>query len=220
MKKLIIIIIVLTFVFIGMYIYTNNKRNSQKISIEEINKIEEYIEKIYMWKEVTQEALPCFENINEASELWIWKVIEKNIEEYEATYEQIMNKQKEIFGTELKKELPKEGNEYYIYEDGKYYTTGINLDEKDDKFLLNKIQKTEDGYEVEIIEYIEKYSNDSKDIIIENTKEEEIRKTSVNEEEINRTQSIKDNIEKFNKKKITLKKEEEKLVIKKVENTK
>ena len=221
MKKLLIIIVVLTIIFIGMYIYKNNKRNNQNVTIDEINKIEEYIEKIYMWKEVTQEALPCFDDINQASELWIWKVVEKNIEEYdEITYEQISSKTKEIFGAELKKEMPKEGNEYFIYEpeEDKYYTSGIILDEKDDNFLLNKIQKTNDGYEIEIVEYIEDYSKNEEQVVIENTNEEEIQVISIDESETNRTQKVKDNIDRFNKKKVALKRENENLVVKKVEN--
>ena len=30
-----------------------------------------------MWKEITKEALPTFENINNANELWVWEVIKK-----------------------------------------------------------------------------------------------------------------------------------------------
>ena len=221
MKKLLIIIVLLIIIFTGMYIYTNDKRNNQNVTIDEINKIEDYIEKIYMWKEVSQEALPCFEDINQASELWIWKVVEKNIDEYdEIKYEQISSKAKEIFGEELKKEMPKEGNEYFMYdqEEDKYYTNGIILDEKDDNFLLNKIQKIKDGYEVEIVEYIEDYSKNEEQVVIENTNEEEIQITSIDENETNRTQIVKDNIDRFTQKKITLKKENENLVVKKVED--
>ena len=53
--------------------------------------MEEYISKIYMWKEITKEALPTFENINNANELWLWEVIKKNLETYETTYEEIQH---------------------------------------------------------------------------------------------------------------------------------
>ena len=82
MKKLVAIICVLLVIFIGMYI--NKTKSSQKIvTASEVEKVEEYISKIYMWKEVTEEALPEFNNINEAPDLWTWEVVKKNIEKYE-----------------------------------------------------------------------------------------------------------------------------------------
>ena len=36
-----------------------------------------------MWKEVTEEALPTFKEINQAPEKWIWEAVKKNIEKYE-----------------------------------------------------------------------------------------------------------------------------------------
>ena len=103
MKKLIAIICVLLIIFISMFIYQNKAIQSKKITVEEVAKIEEYIKKIYLWKEVTNEALPKFENINEAPEDWIWENIKKNVEEYEMDYEQINQKAKELFGTEFSK---------------------------------------------------------------------------------------------------------------------
>ena len=199
MKKLIIIIIILIIVFLGMLGYKNIviKKNNN-ISMQEIENIETYITKIYMWKEITKEALPTFENINNADDIWIWEVVKKNLEDYELTYDQIEEKAKEIFGNDLEKTFPKQGNESIAYneENDKYYAEGRGLDEQEDEFILNKVEKTKDGYEVEIIEYIEDYSNlvnnysqnnnsetEEQEIIIKNLKNEEIAKVKSSEEE-------------------------------------
>ena len=108
MKKLFIIIIILAVIFVGMIIYKNVTNNSNNISIEEINNIQEYISKIYMWKEITGEALPKFDDINNANELWIWEATKKDLEETELTYDQIKSKKEEIFGKSLKKDFPVE----------------------------------------------------------------------------------------------------------------
>ena len=161
MKKLIVIIIILVIIFIGMIVYKNIAiSNSNNISIQEISQIETYITRIYMWKEITEQALPNFEDINQAEDTWLWEVVKKNLEDYEFSYEQIQEKAKELFGEKLTKEFPKEGTEYIIYNEeiDKYYAIGMGLDQLEDSFLLNEIQKTQDGYEVEIIEYLEDYS--------------------------------------------------------------
>ena len=77
MKKLLAIICVLLVIFVGMYIYKNNI-NQNTVNVSEVEKIEEYISKIYMWQEVTEEALPKFDNINNAPDLWVWEVVKKN----------------------------------------------------------------------------------------------------------------------------------------------
>ena len=56
---------ILLIIFIGIYI---NKKNigNETVTATEVNNIEEYISKIYMWQEITEEALPKFNNINDA----------------------------------------------------------------------------------------------------------------------------------------------------------
>ena len=83
MKKLIVIIVILLMVFIGMYIYKQNEMavsKNNEITVEEINQIETYLQKIYMWREITGEALPVFNNINEAPDIWLWEAVKKNLE--------------------------------------------------------------------------------------------------------------------------------------------
>lgn len=226
MKKLVVIIIILVIIFIGMLIYKNGvikTNNDNNINIEQIQRIETYITKIYMWKEVTESALPCFENINQADELWLWEVVKKNLEDYELTYEQIDEKAKELFGSEFTKQFPREGSLYLEYneEEDKYYQIGMGLDEEEDCFLLNKIEKNDNGYEVEIVEYLEDYSQINQEsandvhIVIRNTNEDEIAVIS-NGEETNAKDIVKSNIEKFTKKKLIIKEENEQLYIQKV----
>ncbi len=212
----------LAIIFVGMVVYKNIAINSSNsINIQEISQIETYITKIYMWKEITGQALPNFEDINQAEDVWIWEVVKKNLEDYEFFYEQIQEKAKELFGEKLTKEFPKQGTEYIIYDEkvDKYYAIGMGLDQLEDSFLLSEIQKTPNGYEVEIIEYLEDYSqtlNEEEDfIIIRNIKEEEIAKIN-NQEEEKVKEIVKNNVDKLNRKKIVLKQENEKLQIEKV----
>lgn len=227
MKKLIVIIIILAIIFVGMLTYKNLAiKANNNISIQEIERIETYITKIYMWKEITGEALPSFEDINQANDVWIWEAVKKNLEEYELTYEQIEEEANELFGPDLTKKFPKEGSEYLKYDEqtDKYHAVGRGLDEEEDSFLLNKIEKTKDGYEVEIVEYLEDYSNllygeeqestESKsdensqnktndEIIIRNLNEEEIGRIKSSEEE-SAKEIVKSNIDKFTKKKLII----------------
>ena len=216
MKKLIVIIFILLIIFIGMYAYRQNKitanRNSE-ITVDEINKIETYLQKIYMWKEITGEALPTFDNINNAPEVWLWEVVKKNLEEYELSYEQIQEKAKELFGEELQKDFPKEGYQYMEYNEDTdtYYAIGSGLDNQEDVFLLQDIQKQEDGYIVEIIEYLEDYSEGYEtteteyNIQIKNIKDETIGTVKSTESETNIQQFVKENVDKLTKKEVHLK---------------
>ncbi len=215
MKKLIIIIIILLLIFVGMYINKQNKivnNQSTEVSINEINQIETYLQKIYMWREITGEALPIFDNINDAPDVWLWEVVKKNLEEYELSYEQLQDKTKEIFGEELQKEFPKEGYEYMEYneETDTYYAIGSGLDNQEDVFLLDKIQKLDNGYTVQIVEYLEDYSEGYEatdadyNIQIENLNDETIGEVKSTEAETNIQQFVKDNIDKFTIKAVKL----------------
>ena len=222
MRKLIVIIIILVIIFLGMIVYKNMTIKTENISIQEIENIENYINQIYMWKEVTAEALPDFDDINQADERWIWEVVKKNIEEDEPSYEQIQEKAKELFGQAFAKEFPKEGTEYLTYNEqtNQYLATEPELDQQGDLFLLNTIKKTKTGYEVEIVEYLEDYSPMLKEeaedfVIIRNLQEEEIGRISGSAEE-EETELVKRNIDKFSKKKLQLKLENDKLYVEKV----
>lgn len=227
MKKMIAIICVLLVIFIGMYINQKNEIINKKIRADEVSKIEEYISKIYLWKEVTKEALPEFDNINEAPEDWIWENVKKNLEEYELTYEQIQDKVQELFGTEFTKQFPKEGNKSLMLESesGKYIATDIELDNEKDSFLINKIQKTKENYTVEIMEYLEDYSQITEDengnqkgnIILKNLQEEIITSISGTESETKIIETVKENSDKFSKKTLIIYRgENDKLYLKSV----
>ena len=223
MKQLIATICVLLVIFVGMLIYKKQEINKDNVNAEEVEKIQEYINKIYMWKEVTDEALPVFEDINQAPDKWVWEVIKNNLDEYQVTKEQIMQKGKEIFGENFNKEFPDEGTQALLYqkETNTYVASETNLDNKEDSFFINKIEKTQDGYTVEVVEYLEDYSN------VESLTEEDLQK---NEEELNYSiylenlngdriselknndgetkviETVKANLDKFTKKVITLEK--------------
>ena len=216
MKKLVAIICVLLVIFIGMYI--NKTKSSQKIvTASEVEKVEEYISKIYMWKEVTEEALPEFNNINEAPDLWTWEVVKKNLEDYELTYEEIQQKATELFGKQFTKQFPKEGTEYIQYDEqtDKYITSGIGLDSLDDCFLIKNINKNKNEYDVEIVEYLEDYSNSAGvededevyDIYIKNLNQDTIATIKSNEGETQVIETVKENIDKFTTKTIKLMKD-------------
>lgn len=219
MKKMFIIIIVLAIILMGMVIYKNAAVGSQNnVNIQEIEKIENYISKIYMWKEITKEALPSFEDVNNVEELWIWEVVKKNLEEYEITREQMEAKAKEIFGENFNREFPQEGNESFSLQEEKqtYLATETMLDHQEDTFLLNQIEKTKEGYIVEVIEYLGDYA-EGNSVIIRNLQEEEIGRVGINDSETKMQEIVKNNVERFDKKKVYLKNEKDRLVVQKVE---
>lgn len=218
MKKLLAIICILLIILVGMYLYKTNLLKNN-ITAQEVEKIEEYISKIYMWQEITEEALPQFDNINNAPDIWVWEVVKKNLENYELTYEEIQEKAIEIFGKDFKKQFPKEGSEYIKYQEDidKYFATGIGLDTLDDMFFIKSINKTKKGYQVEIIEYLEDYEqamnieedDEIYDIYIKKLNHETVATIKSNESETRAIEAVKENIDSFTKKTINLVKDSE-----------
>ena len=87
--------------------------------------------------------------------------------------------------------------------------------------MLNTIEKTDEGYKVEIIEYIEDYSKvieGQNIIIVENLNQEQIGQVSEQDSEQNIQDIVKRNIDRFSKKQIYLKQQDDKLYVEKVEN--
>lgn len=215
MKKLVAIICILLVIFVGMYV-NRSKSNQNLITATEVEKVEEYISKIYMWKEITGDALPKFNNINDAPDVWTWEVVKKDLENYELTKDEIQNKATELFGNQFKKQFPQEGTEYMQYDEklGKYISTGIELDTLDDCFYIKNIRKTKDGYEVEIAEYLEDYvnslgvedENEIYEIYIKNLNEETIANVKNTEGETKTIEVVKENLDKFTTKTVNLKK--------------
>lgn len=222
MRKMLIIIGILSIIFFGMIAYRKLEvKNSTTVNAGEVTQIQSYIEKIYLWKEVTKEALPTFSDINQANDKWIWEVVKNNLDDYEISLEEANKKVKELFGKECNKQMPKEGNSSFIYneESGKYEATGVELDNKQDTFLINNITKTKDGYQVEIIEYLINHMNEN-NITVENTNEESLGTGGNSANDTKIQDIVKQNKSRFTKKKITLKKESESensLVVEKVE---
>ena len=215
MKKLVAIICVLLVIFIGMYI-NKNKSTQKNVTASEVENIETYISQIYMWQEITEKALPEFDNINNAPDLWVWEVVKKNLEDYELSYDDIQQKAIELFGKQFTKQFPQEGTEYIQYNNelGKYISTGIGLDSLDDCFLIKNISKTKKRYEVEIVEYLADYENslgvESEDeiyeIYIKNLEQETIETVKNTEGETKIIEIVKENLDKFNIKTVKLNK--------------
>ena len=86
----------------------------------------------------------------------------------------------------------------------------------EDNFLLNNIEKNKEGYVVEIVEYLEDYSEENS-VIIRNLQEEEIGRVGTNDSETKMQEIVKNNIDRFSKKKVYLKTENDKLIVQKVE---
>ena len=219
MKKMLIIIVILAVVLMTMIIYKNTAFGSKNnINIEDIKNIEESISRIYLWKEVTKNALPEFQDVNEADDLWIWEVVKKNIEKFEISYDDIKEISKEIFGESFNKEYSKNDNTSFLYDEEKniFIPTEISLDQMEDNFLILNIEKKENDYEVEIIEFLEDYSNSEK-VIIRNINEEEIGQVSINDSETKIQEIVKENETRFDRKKLYFNLESDRLIIKKVE---
>ena len=222
MRKMLIIIGILSIIFFGMIAYRKLEvKNSTTVNAGEVTQIQSYIEKIYLWKEETKEALPTFSDINQANDKWIWEVVKNNLDDYEISLEEANEKVKELFGKECNKQMPKEGNSSFIYneESGKYEATGVELDNKQDTFLINNITKTKDGYQVEIIEYLINHMNEN-NITVENTNEESLGTVGNSANDAKIQDIVKQNKSRSAKKRITLKKESESensLVVEKVE---
>ena len=218
MKKLLVIICILLVIFIGMYVYKKNI-NQNNVTASDVQKVQDYISKIYMWQELTEEALPKFDNINDAPDLWTWEVVKKNLDDYELEYDEIQQKAIELFGKDFKKQFPKEGTEYIQYDKElqKYIATGIGLDTLEDTFLIKNINKTKNGYDVEIIEYLEDYENavgledenSTYDVYIKNLNKDIIATVKSDDSETNVIEVVKENIEKFTTKTVKLVKDSE-----------
>ena len=86
----------------------------------------------------------------------------------------------------------------------------------EDSFLLNNIEKNKEGYVVEIVEYLEDYSEENS-VIIRNLQEEEIGRVGTNDSETKMQEIVKNNIDRFSKKKVYLKTENDNLIVQKVE---
>ena len=206
----------------GMVIYRNirvQNNENNNVSIDEVKKIEEKLSCVYLWKEITGEALPAFQNINSADDKWVWEVVKNNLENYEVSYEDIMEEAKLIFGDNFNKEFPREGNSSFSFnnEINKYIAIEVEFDQEEDAFLLDNIKKVDEtGYEVEIIEYLEDYS--SKDsVAIRNTSDDEIGRVALSESETKMQDIVKNNKDRFSKKKVFLKNENDRLIIERVE---
>ncbi|MBR0350810.1 MAG: hypothetical protein IJH76_03180 [Clostridia bacterium] len=220
MKKMIVTIIILLIIFISMVVYKNSLAKAE-VTLEEINQIEEYMDKIYSYKEITGIALPEFDNPQNADEKWIWGIVRKNIDDYEIDKSKVQGTINDLFGNTLNKEFPNDGTEFITYNEEKqiYITKELQIDAIKDSFYIKKIEKNDNEYSVHIVEYLVDYTDESGNkAIIKNLSDETIKELSQKQAtEENITKAVKENMSKFNKKEVTLEKQGENIVIKKVE---
>lgn len=77
--------------------------------------------------------------------------------------------------------------------------------------MLNNIEKTEEGYVVEIVEYIENYSSEES-VIIKNLNDEEIGRVGIDDTETKMQEIVKNHLDRFDKKKVYLKNEQDRKI--------
>lgn len=161
-KKVIIILIIILIIL--AYFFTRKT----EVTESERARISVYLEEIYGWKMLYDEALPKFNNINDANEDWIWDRVQQRLNKYENTdedylfsYSQIEKAQKYLFGDKLKKQFPVAGTEFLTYDEEtkSFLSSGIGLGDEEDCFVISDITKRANKYTVEIIEYIVDHSN-------------------------------------------------------------
>lgn len=228
MKKLLVAISILLVIFLGMF-FSKKSFTKSNLTVLEVEEIQEFISKIYLWKEISEQALPKFDNINEAPDLWLWEVVKKSLEQYELSYDEIQQKANEIFGENFTKKFPEEGTEYIQYDEKtqKYLITGVGLDTLEDMFFVKNINKISNKkYEVQIIEYLQDYSDEiivyedyeenqdyqdntfdeeiQYDIYIRNLNLDEVTKIKNTDSESIVIEKIKENVDKFSIKTINI----------------
>ena len=92
---------------------------------------------------------------------------------------------------------------------------------KEDLFLLDTIQRTEEGYDVEIVEYLEDYTKaEEGQVEIKNINDEMIASVDSNQVDVKGIDLVKENKDRFTKKRIFLKVEGDKIFVTKVEEVK
>lgn len=138
---------------------SSNKNESQNkveqlTNLERVS-IEEYIEKIYLYGTIG--VIPNFTNINETDEEWIWYVAFWQCNNKDVAYKyEINSNAKELFGSNLKKEVGNEILGAYWDEEGEYFSVkpmGLMVADEP-HYIVNSIEKNQNKYTVEIVEYI------------------------------------------------------------------
>ena len=82
--KLLIVVILLCLISILIYKFAFNKETKSKS--QDFTDLKKYIYDIYGKNFI----IPEFDDINNAPDLWTWEVVKNNLENYESTYEEIM----------------------------------------------------------------------------------------------------------------------------------
>lgn len=231
MRKVKIIAIILV-IILAMGICVLIKYNqTEEVNELEIYQLQQYIDKLYGWQEIYTNALPKFKDINEADELWLWDRVKMQLidetEEYEFSYEEINQKAKELYGEDLKKQFPKEGRDFWVYdaETSKYIATGIGLDDYEDRFVIHSVVKKGNQYNVEILEYLidntnchQEVEQEQYEVYLLNLEGEKINTYNNDTDEHKIQNFVKENKNKFSQKTLVIQKQDNELKIKSVDD--
>lgn len=137
---------------------SENKNESQN-QVEQITNlervsIEEYIGKIYLYGTIG--AMPNFTDINKTDEEWIWYVAFWQCKNKDVAYKyEINSNAKELFGSNLKKEVGNEILGAYWDSEGEYFSVkpmGLMVADEP-HYVVYSIEKNQNKYTVEIVEY-------------------------------------------------------------------
>lgn len=171
MKILAVIILILVIILLGYVCLKNNNEadgvknlNTNTVEQEELKErtkvdeeeVKDYINSIYINFGI---KLPSFDDINLANENWVWITAFYNVEDYimgdVIKKDKIEDKSKDLFGDNLKKELPKEGIEGLIEPvDEGYCVSSVRLDgDYVEEYEFINIDIKDNEVIVEIAEY-------------------------------------------------------------------
>lgn len=221
--KVLVIVLILVIILSTFFIVKNKNSENSKNNISDVEQkeIATYINDIYN----IHTAIPEFEDINDANELWIWDNINQylcNHEEFEDrnqycdyTYEEISNFAKILYGNDFSLTVPVQ-NPAMIY-DSENNTYGVPLYtvETLKECQIESIEKSGNTYTINLIDYVISFvppfdsTSSDEEIYFYNITEFELNSSASNiifkiEELKNYKEKIFENKDKFSSKTIVL----------------
>lgn len=155
--KILIILIVILLIIFGIYKFSTSKNTTP---VDEFKDLKNYLSIIYG----KTYLIPEFENINDASENWLWDNVnqylngtpeyeERNNKAYDYTYEEICQIVNKLYGNDLTKKFPT-GAEFMRYDtyNDKYAPTAYGVQSYFD-YKIDEIKKEKNLYTVSIYDF-------------------------------------------------------------------
>lgn len=190
---------------------TEKEQEQKLVTINESSRISNYIDKIYSYYE---KNIPEFTNINLAEDDWVWSIALFNCQSSTSgnpiSYKDIEKSAADLFGKDFTKKLSKSDMKiasYSSYIDA-FTVIGRGGPVFVPKYVISDISKTENGFEVKILEYLEDNSawsgsNELYEIYLIGNSDKIIKKYKNNQKEEMKDYVLK-NQDEFNAKKIVL----------------